>query len=700
MVLVISVLSSDSQRCYAVNMAKAKRFRESGGTLQQVGLNSGKPSGVSLISELSNPGEDTEYFDYDTKTGTPKGISKDQYISRGGGSSPTVVSNARILEDTIPNLNSRANGLPTYGAPENDIGMGDDGETTSDDIFGLSGTKKKKKKPDWREGTNFALPSEYWGEMYGADAPQFEALAEMQKTNDLAAREAIRAIRQDFKERTGEQEDINKQATNQIRQALLTAGADTGGSSRYAPLSSVGLLSAQETQGIKVLTALDKQERIAVAEAKAAQQSNDFQLLEKKLNLIDSIRTEKSSAMEGMRGSMMQSQRDNSIAELIAGGVTDPIEILTTLNNAGGDFTIEEITGSLKNLKDSLGGGNSLFSFKPEHVGPLLGVGLTMPDIQAMQEDFATGAPLSDILAGVSPEQQAAVKAALGVAANTSNLTPGVGAKNSDDEYIVRQRLFTSLKNQLFGKNSSDKEGAQLTGMISNLRDLGLSPQQIIDQLTGFTPGIQSPYNQEFANIIRSNVDDPADITSNLNSLSSILNTGDYKKALQKVENVAMKRALELDSEGYLGDTSAKTTLSNARDLKAAVEEAEAFIGPFSGTYQQLLGKLKSGEAAKVKAKITNLYAKFKTDLAGTATTESELRFLEPLIGSITDSDANLKAKIDEMERATLNRLNQTRGSVSLPKVTTWEAIYPAHRLPLYAQDEVFEYDGTNAPQL
>jgi len=309
-----------------------------------------------------------------------------------------------------------------------------------------------------------------------------------------------------------------------------------------------------------------------------------------------------------------------------------------------------------------------------------------MQDIAGIQADLNSGASLDEMLSLYQPEQQNAIKSALGITRDTSSLKPGTGVSDSNSEYILRQRLFTSLKNQMFGKNSSDKEAEMLTGMIGNLRDLGLSGQEIVNQLTGFTPQVETPYNNVFANIVRSNTDDPADISSHLQALSSLLDSKDYKRAMQKVENVGMKKAGELDSGGYMGDTTAKTMLENARDLKDALSSAESIVGPFSGSYQQLLGKLKSGQAATLKAKIVNLTAQMRNQLSGTAVTDSERKFLEPLIAEITDTEANFKAKIDELERGTLNKYNKTRETGSLPTVSLQEALYPSRRLSLYAE--------------
>jgi len=170
---------------------------------------------------------------------------------------------------------------------------------------------------------------------------------------------------------------------------------------RYNPQGSAGVVRGFETAGIKNLEALDAREREAVAEARQAQLDNDYKLLGEKLNILDSIRKEKSKGMEDVRQSMLRSSRDNAIAGLIAQGITDPVEMIDYLNyddqgNETGDFTLEEITDALSSLKELRGTG--AFKFKEDQVGPLLGAGFSYNDIQAFQEDLNSGAPIDEIL--------------------------------------------------------------------------------------------------------------------------------------------------------------------------------------------------------------------------------------------------------------------------------------------------------------
>jgi hypothetical protein len=131
-----------------------------------------------------------------------------------------------------------------------------------------------------------------------------------------------------------------------------------------------------------------------------------------------------------------------------------------------------------------------------------------------------------------------------------------------------------------------------------------------------------------------------------------------------------------------MDSTTAKTYLTNIDRVRQLFKDSG--IGIISGSFNQMLGRLKGAESTKVKAELTNLYAQFRKENLGTAVTPAEVKFLEPLLASITDKSGNFGEKLDAFERGILTRYNATRNSVNLPEVTTKEAINDKVRLGLY----------------
>lgn len=621
------------------------------------------------------------------------------------GYSPTVFSNANKIERVIPLLDSKANALNLSGTSNttfNNTGDGGDsfgGDDTAesfDEILGLSTEKKKKKKGEMGETGEVLDPY---------TAQQMTLLQSMQKNADAQAKQALNSIQSKFAQRQQDQQRATESGLASIRQAL-----NLGGSSRYAPISSQGIISAAEQAGIRALSDLDAQEQEAIGEIKSAQQANDFQLLEKKLNLLENVRSEKAKAtsklQEEVRLKEMESSRDNALAGLVQQGVTDPVEILNYLNfddagNQIGDFTIAEVTGALKNLNDitgSKGIGGTGFKLENKAIGQLLGTGFTAPDIKAIQADLNAGGSIDEVLEGVEdPDMQNALKEAFGLKSDTNtNVTPGVGAKTPVEEAIIRTRMFSRVAPMLNKGAISDSDADRINGFINEMRDANMSEQEIYDSLAGLPPEVNTPYNAGFRDIIVANSETMEKQTGNMGRLGQQLSSGNYQGAMNTAENLAMAEAQKLDPDGYMGTATAQNYLKKAKKLNELLVGAEDVIGPIEGTFDSIKGKLKnkSNKGSEIAAAITQLVAEMRHDLSGTAVTQSETAFLDPLIPSNSDTIPNFKIKLKSLDEGTLGKLNSTRSMVSLPTITTEQVIDPKKRLQVYSNDIYLPANG------
>jgi fumarate hydratase class II len=73
-----------------------------------------------------------------------------------------------------------------------------------------------------------------------------------------------------------------------------------------------------------------------------------------------------------------------------------------------------------------------------------------------------------------------------------------------------------------------------------------------------------------------------------------------------------------------------------------------------------------------------------RNHLAGTAVTESEKKFLEPLVSSLTDKKGIFINKLDEISGNALTRYNNTRAAGGLPELNTNQLLDKAKRISLY----------------
>lgn len=192
-------------------------------------------------------------------------------------------------------------------------------------------------------------------------------LDQIKATTDANTARQVSAIQQRFEMLRQQQKQINAGQEAGIKNALLMGGVTgKGSSSQYAPISSEGIVTAQLNYGVQQLAELDSKEQDLINEAQRAGESQNFQILEKKLAMIEKTKAAKDEVAKKLnekiaeqtakaREAMIQSTRDNALADLFAQGVTDPGELLKALNANGGDFTLKEIHDGLGNIAKSVG---------------------------------------------------------------------------------------------------------------------------------------------------------------------------------------------------------------------------------------------------------------------------------------------------------------------------------------------------------
>lgn len=266
---------------------------------------------------------------------------------RGGGAStppPTTLSNITKIEQ-IPKMTSTLDNLSNKGLTNDGAGN----TRYADGSF---------YSPPTDDGTT----EEQTIDTSEEDKQSNDLLEAMKANLDASTKSLIDNIQQKFAMRRAEQQDINTRQNKGITNALLMGGVTGQGSSaQYAPISSAGTISAQESYGVKQIAELDAQEQDLIASARAAQASGDFDIMEKKLAMVQAKRQEKIEAATKLneriaeqnakiRDRNAQISKDSALADLYSQGITDPGEILQSLNENGGNFTLEEVTKGLKSL--------------------------------------------------------------------------------------------------------------------------------------------------------------------------------------------------------------------------------------------------------------------------------------------------------------------------------------------------------------
>jgi hypothetical protein len=186
--------------------------------------------------------------------------------------------------------------------------------------------------------------------------------------------------------------------------------------------------------------------------------------------------------------------------------------------------------------------------------------------------------------------------------------------------------------------------------------------------------------------------------------LARLINNGSDSQAVQRVEQIVYDRAKEVEADSYIGEFSARYALSKGQEVRTLIDsmsedgadvtsgflgvgktDTEAPIGVVKGTMQNWLGRFRGEDATAIRTSVTSMVAEMRNRLSGTAVTDSEAAFLEPLIPDLSDSPANFMKKLEQLESDPLLRLNTIRSTFNLPSLNEESLLNSTKRVGLYS---------------
>lgn len=451
------------------------------GSQETAANNNAKVGAIPGTTTVPTPGNSAPGFYGQAPGGPPAATGADgQPLST---TEPSVISSGNITDTVIPNMVNSAAALAQKGTYVDSTGA-----TRYSDGSAVPAPVDAEFDPTtntWKSGTT----------SYAA-GPQFvdntDNDPDVQKTNEL-----FDSMKASLDSSTLTQVNAIQQQYDLLRQSQQTANAAAdkaravvnikGGTTQFAPLDAAGTALAQTTFGLQQISKLDADENTAISQVKTAQANGDFQLMSKALDTATSIRADKQATAQKIADqlsaandvALKQSQQvaqDNAVAGLVGQGVTDPSTVLKALNDAGYNVTADQVATSLKSLQTTTTAGNA-YKFANTDIGSLLGAGLTMPQVQAIQ-DFYNGKGSSDALSGLSTAQQTAVHTALAgkppttTASGTKAYTSGTLSYTSADladgnaklqaskgaDNYVDPNLYLNMANAWTGAGGSIKD--------------------------------------------------------------------------------------------------------------------------------------------------------------------------------------------------------------------------------------------------
>lgn len=274
----------------------------------------------------------------------------------------------------------------------------------------------------------------------------------------------------------------------------------------------------------------------------------------------------------------------------------------------------------------------------------------------------------------------------------------GIGKKGEKFDFeelpLEAQESVLRVGKLAFGTRISDTEGKRVLSIVSNPENRGKTVFEISAGILGYKPRKNKEFGDGLVNILAQNLGrDEGLSVYPLDALTIQLNKGNFKGAINLTEKLVTERAKQIEGEDFISESFTKRSVQKVNEVEGLINDAsdvneDLAIGNFTGTVENWLGRFKGTKEAKIKAKIVSSIAEMRNKLLGSAVTETEERFLEPLIPELSDRIPVLLGKLDTIRSQGLIDLNSIRTTFGLPEINQDQLLDASQRIPLYEQLE------------
>lgn len=480
--------------------------------------------------------------------------------------SSTVLSNANVIENTIPNNTKKLDGLAAKGTQ-----LGPDGLERYSDGTLVTRTIKSPQGNDYTLDNNGQIIAGPAGGDYrvgdniekyqGANNPAFATaddyynqqigfLDSMKANLDAQTKASIDNIQQKYAVRRTQLEDINRRQEASKRETLILGGSD-----RYAQISSDAIISDQERYGIMQLAELDAEENDLINQAKNAQTDGDFKLMADRLALAENKRKEKQSVSDNLnkiateenkkiQEKATQSAKDVAIANVYGSGTTNPKDILLALNKDGGNYTADEISKTLAIIAKNNGFENlDKLSSNVQDFYVLKQNSVLPPEITALPEGEQLKAWINYVKPAKAPGVKSVNKITLAEATSKGLPMSVVGRAEQD---IVDDLTMKNPPTWFIEKAQSEKGSVISPQNVQNLWDeyrRGFGQKKTTPTTSTYDKGAETN-KAKASNYFKNNFEgvDEEGLSALTDAVQYYMDGGmTYAKAIEKVESEALE---------------------------------------------------------------------------------------------------------------------------------------------------------------
>ncbi|MEA3272509.1 MAG: hypothetical protein U9P90_02470, partial [Patescibacteria group bacterium] len=246
----------------------------------------------------------------------------------------------------------------------------------------------------------------------------------------------------------------------------------------------------------------------------------------------------------------------------------------------------------------------------------------------------------------------------------------------------IMRLLPTKLKDALQEKKERQKE------VIFSYRQ-GKSFQTIADEFQGFiiSPDVSFEDKNLATNLRVLSTGTGLD----LREISAPINLKQPLKAMTNVENANLSEV-----QGELSEVSSSRSLIQGADrvLDLLKKAPTKYLGKFDGQKFKVkkwfgLSDEDAQKTQRLETAMVNLLNGIRRESLGTAVTEAEIKFLEPLLTSLLDQPTMIKTKMNELKVGTMLLHNEARGTANLPQIDERQLLDNKLRLQVYRDKQI-----------
>lgn len=293
-------------------------------------------------------------------------------VSPAATVSPTVLSDSNIRDNVIPDLNSKSSTLtptPTTlaPAPANGDASGSSGGTSdgsgSSNQYGVDPSNL-----DYNSIYDKVFGSVNSQPQDDETANSLNTLKALGTSNDAAFSNQVATIYGQYdtltKALTSAQTNSSDKETN-----FLLAGK---GGNAFRTSTGNSIMQSLHNGQISALADLQTKENNAIAKVKDAQAKSDFATMQKEMQVLDKMQTEKKSlankistqllaANQKIAASKLKVTKDNAIADALTSGKTAPLDIMKAVNTDenGGDTGLNVTLSDVNSVLNDISNGDT-----------------------------------------------------------------------------------------------------------------------------------------------------------------------------------------------------------------------------------------------------------------------------------------------------------------------------------------------------